>query len=105
MEPNRAPRIRTEDSVTAVYKAGGQVRRASGTMRDISRSGVFFFADFRPEEGTSIQLMLTFPQEVTYGDAVPARCVGKVVRVESNGTESKIGVAVQIDSYESVAVA
>jgi hypothetical protein len=102
MEPNRSPRVRTEEAVTAVYKATSHVRRFSGTMRDISRTGVFFYADIRPEEGSSIQLMLTFPQDVTYADPVPARCNGRVVRVESNGTGSRIGVAVQIDSYEAL---
>ncbi len=74
-------------------------------MRDISRSGVFFYADFRPELGSNIQLMLTFPREVTYGDPTRAYCKGRVVRVEVHGPKDRIGVAVQIDSYEAVAVA
>ena len=105
MDPNRAPRVRTEDAVAAVYKSTDHVRCVSGIMRDISRTGVFFYADFRPEEGSSIQLRLTFPRDVTYADPAPVRCNGRVVRVESNGTGSRIGVAVQIDSYEALAIA
>lgn len=104
MDPNRAPRVRTEEAVTVVYKATSHVRRLSGTMRDLSRTGVFFYADIRPEEGSSIQLMLTFPRDVTYADPISVRCNGRVVRVESNGTGSRIGVAVQIDSYKALAV-
>jgi hypothetical protein len=100
MELHRAPRIRTEETVAAVYKAAGHVRRYSGTMRDISKTGVFFYADFRPEEGSGIQLMLTFPRDVTYAEPLPVHCKGTVVRVEANGSRCRIGVAVQIDSYE-----
>jgi PilZ domain-containing protein len=103
MEANRAPRIVAEDNIVAVYKASNRVRRIFGTVRDISKTGVFFYADFRPQEGSAIQLALTFPREVTYADPVPVRCQGRVVRVESNGSGHRIGIAVQIRSSQAAA--
>jgi hypothetical protein len=105
MEPYRAYRVRTEHSLAVIYKSGGQVHRIPATMRDISRTGVFFYGNFRPEQGSSIQLMLTFPRDVTYADPIPAHCKGRVVRVEANGPGTMAGIAVEIESYEPLAAA
>ncbi len=105
MQPKREPRVVTDESVAVIYKTAGHVHRLSATMRNISRSGVFFYTDFRAELGSRIQLMLTFPCEVTYGDPVRACCIGRVVRVEVHGPKNRIGVAVQIESYEAVVMA
>jgi hypothetical protein len=70
--------------------------------RDISMTGVFFYADFSPDLGSSVQLMLTFPEEITRAEPLLAICQATVVRVERNTLAGKFGIAVEIRSYESL---
>jgi hypothetical protein len=83
----------------------GHLRRFPGQTRDISVTGVFFYADFSPEEHSDLHLLLTLPSEVTYTGDMPAVCRCRVVRVEQDPTTGKNGVAVEIESYEPFAEA
>lgn len=105
MASNAAPRFRINTSVAAVTRVHGHQRRLTGTTRDISSTGVFFYVDFRPEEGERLQLILTLPEEVTHADSIPAVCNTRVVRVEPGGTGDQYGVAVEIESWEPLAAA
>jgi PilZ domain len=83
-----------------------------GCTQDLSSRGVFFFTDVRLTEGTEIELTLRMPSEITLGESMPVRCRARVLRVVrpvtstsnvlSGGvdTETKIGVAVRLESYE-----
>ena len=45
--------------------------------------------------------MLTLPAEITKGQAVRVKCLGKVIRVDKGLTsENSVGVAATIDRYE-----
>lgn len=101
----RAPRIRAEQSVAAIMRGTGHLRRIAGRTRDISISGVFFYADFSPPENGDLQLLLTLPSEITYAADMPAMCRCRVVRVERDEAAGKNGVAVEIESYERFAEA
>jgi hypothetical protein len=98
-----APRFQIEESVAAVSRINGHQRRFAGTTRDISKTGVFFYVHFRPLEGSSLQLMLTLPDEVTSAGNIPAVCTVRVVRVESGGTGDRFGVGVEIESWQPLA--
>src|SRR6266567_4594538 len=77
-----SPRVSLQQSVAAVCRVAGHLRRSAGKTRDISRRGVFFYADFCLDIGTSVQLMLTFPADITYDQPMPVLCKGTIVRVE-----------------------
>jgi hypothetical protein len=83
----------------------GHQRRAVGTMRDISATGVFFYADFRPDKGSRLELILMLPPELTHAEALPIMCVGTVVRVEPDFAVGKFGIAVEIETYQNFKVA
>ncbi len=100
--PQRTPRAVVEQSIAVISRAAGQLRRSTALMRDISARGVFFYADFSPELGSSIQLVLTFPTEITYTAPILALCHGTVRRIERNAFVGKFGVAVEIRSYEPI---
>jgi len=102
MPKRKATRFPVEEPVTASWSNGG-THEAVGQTRDISTSGIYFYADFEPAHGSSIELVLTFPPEVTRGESVCVLCRGTVVRVEPNPEEKKTGVAVEIQSYNVVA--
>ncbi len=101
----RARRFPVETSVAVVRTKQGHVHRCAGTTRDISQSGVFFYADFRPEEGSNLQLMLTLPPEITKAESTPVMCRCRVVRVEPASSGPRVGIAVAIDAIQPIAVA
>ncbi|HKT87235.1 MAG TPA: PilZ domain-containing protein [Candidatus Sulfotelmatobacter sp.] len=81
---------------------------AAGFTQDLSSRGVFFFTDLPLSEGAEIELTLKMPAEITLGESMPVRCRAHVLRVmrpmtQLNGSaaaETKIGVAVRLQSYE-----
>ena len=99
MLKRKSIRIPVEEPVSASWSNGG-THTAAGQTKDVSTSGVFFYADFQPDQGSSIELVLTFPPQVTNGESMSVLCRGRVVRVETNAAEEKTGVAVEIESYE-----
>ncbi|MGE0407244.1 MAG: PilZ domain-containing protein [Candidatus Korobacteraceae bacterium] len=102
MLKRKAIRFPVEEPVTASWSNGG-THDSVGQTRDVSTSGVFFYADFEPAQGSTIELVLTFPPEVTGRESMCVLCRGTVVRVEPDAQESKTGVAVEIQSYEVLA--
>jgi len=82
-----------------------------GFTQDLSSRGVFFFTEAPLSEGAEVEITLQMPSEITLGESMRVRCRGRVLRVlkpvasipDSCGTtraETKIGVAVRLDSYE-----
>ena len=68
--------------------------------QNVSARGVFFYLDRLVEEGTRLEMTLTFPPHVTLTDSVRVRFTAKVVRVETPLPASRIGVAAVIEEYE-----
>lgn len=82
-----------------------------GFTQDLSSRGVFFFTDVSLEIGAEIELTLRMPSEITLGESMPVRCRGRILRIvrpescasqtgSRTGAETKIGVAVRLESYE-----
>jgi hypothetical protein len=83
----------------------------AGFTQDLSSRGVFLFTDLPLSEGSDIELTLRMPSEITLGESMPVRCRGRVLRIvrpvnAKDGfpgavpAETKIGVAVRLESYE-----
>lgn len=72
--------------------------------RDVSSTGVYFEFFTPLEVGTSLEFLLTLPEQITKGSPVHIRCIGKVVRVEKDppGQPGHTGVAATIERYEFV---
>lgn len=104
-ETRRTLRFPVEQPVEAIWLDNGRVRRIVGRTRDVSAGGVFFYATLQPSEATGIQLMLTLPPRVTLTQRLPVSCKGRVVRVEPQGPTDRVGVAVEVESYEALAPA
>jgi hypothetical protein len=73
----------------------------AGHTRDVSSRGVFMYLDAELAEGVPLEFIMTLPPEVTLGNPVRVRCVGRVLRVEAKGREQ--GAAVAIESYDFLA--
>jgi hypothetical protein len=86
-----------------------------GVTQDLSSRGVFFLTELPLTEGLEVELTLQMPSEITLGESMPVRCRGRILRIERSvistneasrpPTESKVGVAVRLESYEYLATA
>jgi hypothetical protein len=86
--------IRALLTAPAVVVSDGQ--RHLGMVRDLSLSGVFFYTEFEPSPGSSVQLEITLTKDGTK----TLLCRGNVVRVVRAAAGSALGVAVQAFQYE-----
>lgn len=72
--------------------------------RDVSSSGIYFEFEAPMTIGTSVEFLMTLPEPLTKGTPVRIRCIGKVVRVESDSktANTHVGIAATIERYEFV---
>jgi PilZ domain-containing protein len=87
--------------VTVRYDENGNEHSAQ--TRDVSARGICFYVDSGIQAGSPIDFTLTLPPEITLTESIRVRCKGRVVRVESGGTNNKMAVAAVIDEYEFLA--
>jgi hypothetical protein len=73
----------------------------AGHTRDVSSRGVFMYLDSELSEGARMEFIMTLPPEVTLGNPVRVRCLGRVLRVEPKAREQ--GAAIAIESYDFLA--
>jgi hypothetical protein len=67
--------------------------------RDVSYRGLYFLAEAAFKPGTSIEFVITLPEQVTRSGDVNIRCQGQVVRIEPTNN-GKTGIAAKIERYE-----
>lgn len=80
------------------YPDGAGVIEKDGETRDVSYRGLFFFTEAEPSAGSSIEFVLTLPQQITLAGDVHIRCYGHVLRVEPQ--DGRRGVAARIERHE-----
>jgi PilZ domain len=80
------------------FVAGSNAIEEPGETRDISFRGLYFLVTSAIDQGSSIEFILTLPQQITLAGDVHIRCYARVVRVESQG--GRRGVAARIERYE-----
>ncbi len=67
---------------------------------NLSQRGVFFTTDLPLSKGSSLDLLVEIPEQVTGVPPAQWLCTGHVVRIVPSETEGKRGVGVQFDFYE-----
>ena len=72
--------------------------------RDVSYRGLYFLAEVKFDLGSSIEFVITLPEQVSRPGGVNIRCQGQVVRVET-GDNGRIGIAAKIERYEFIQAA
>ena len=75
-------------------------RTVSGFTQDLSARGIFFYSEASLPEGAAVEVTFTMPSEVTLGESMPVRCLGRVLRVAPPHGGQRNGIAVRLDSYE-----
>jgi hypothetical protein len=84
------------------FPTGDGVTEKSGQTRDVSFSGLYFTSEAAIESGSSIEFVLTLPQQITLAGDVHIRCYARVLRVEPR--DNSRGVAARIERYEFLPV-
>jgi hypothetical protein len=98
VERRAARRFSMTLPVRVRYPSGETTTENEGHTRDVSYRGLYFLTDSTPDPGSSIEFVLTLPQQITLAGDVHIRCYGRVLRVEPNGGQN--GVAARIDRHE-----
>ena len=81
------------------WTSEASVGEASSETREVSSRGIYFFLPKDLKSGAPLEIVMTLPHEVTMAGPVKVRCLGHVVRTESE-REQDIGVAAAIERYE-----
>jgi len=69
--------------------------------RDLSKGGVFLYTDHAFETGSTLELVLMLPAELTGGEKQWVCCQGSVVRVEKEAGGG-FGVAAKLESMQAL---
>ncbi|MCC7174021.1 MAG: PilZ domain-containing protein [Bryobacterales bacterium] len=102
IEHRKAKRFDLKLPVEVVRKSFQPVS-SIGETKNLSASGVLFYAPLQAELGDPIEYIITFPTHSIDGGTVNLRCLGKVVRVEPNGSGEgggRVLVAATLERYE-----
>ena len=84
------------------FTAENGVTEKAGETRDVSFRGLYFMIEAAVEMGSSIEFVLTLPQQITLAGDVHIRCYAHVLRVEQH--DGRRGVAARIVRYEFLPV-
>jgi PilZ domain-containing protein len=82
-----------------IWKSAIPEQRAES--ENLSEKGIFFATDSLLRVGTTVEILLKMPEEMTGEPTTEWLCTGHVVRVEPlNSSRGKFGVGVQFDCYQ-----
>jgi PilZ domain len=82
-----------------VLSQDSQPSELSAQTRDVSYRGLYFLAEQQLKLGSSIDFIITLPEQVTRATDVNIRCQGQIIRVEPT-KNGKTGIAARINRYE-----
>jgi hypothetical protein len=71
----------------------------TGETINVSQHGLFFIADCAPIVGEPIEMLL-WPEELTGKEGGSIRCNGRVVHVQLNAEDGRVGIGVEIERFE-----
>jgi hypothetical protein len=98
VERRAARRFSMNLPVRVRFSAGESISEKQGETRDVSFRGLYFTTEAGVEAGSSIEFVLTLPQQITLAGDVNIRCYARVLRVDP--IDSGRGVAARIERYE-----
>jgi hypothetical protein len=98
MERRAARRFSMMLPLKVRFTAEDGITELQGETRDVSFRGLYFLIEASLETGSSIEFVLTLPQQITLAGDVHIRCYARVLRVEPHN--GRRGVAARIERYE-----
>lgn len=97
--PDRRAMRRFAMKLPASVRVSGIPNEFATETENISARGIFFYLDRWMNEGSRVEVTMSFPPEVTLADPLHVRFVARVVRIETKSA-TRTGVAATIQEYE-----
>ena len=99
-----AERFRLNLPMTVRWDTASGIAEAHTQSRDVSSRGVYFFLQKQIENGSRLEIVLTFPDQIRLSGQGRTRvyCRGRVRRTEVMESD-RVGVAAQIETYRFLA--
>lgn len=99
IERRRAHRFDLQSPVIVRWRDGNEIREAQAVSEDVSSNGIYFVMHGRIKEGTTVELEMTLPNQITLAGPVRVRRFGCIQRCElKDGANA--GMAAAIEKYE-----
>ena len=92
-------RFRMKLPLSVRWVTGSGTAEALTDSENVSSRGIYFHLQKDLRDGSPIELVMTLPHEITHAGPVRVRCLGRVLRTESE-RHRKVGVVVAIERYE-----
>jgi hypothetical protein len=102
-EPVRIERRSTQRfdfQLPVSVRLAGSEREGHGFTQNLGARGALFYTDFPLTAGDAVELTLQMPSEITLGETMRVRCLGKVTRIVPSAGGTARGVAVRLEGYE-----
>jgi hypothetical protein len=97
----RSERFNFGVPLTVQWTNGSEHRQAHAITQDVSSGGLYFFLPEAIPDGTTVEIEMTLPTNITLGTPVKVRCQGRIQRCVLKQGEST-GLATMIEKYEFV---
>ena|SRR6266568_2691374 len=97
---DRRSQKRVATRVPVSIKSSDGAIETTGHTRDLSKSGVFLYADAKIAAGSQLEIILMLPPEFTDGQKRWACCQASVARVENAEGGGPFGIAASILKFE-----
>ncbi len=75
------------------------VGEAATESREVSSRGLYFRLPTGLKSGSAVEIVMTLPHELTHAGPVRVRCLGRILRSNSENS-GDVGVAAAIERYE-----
>jgi hypothetical protein len=99
MERRATKRFQMKLPMTVRWTSESAIGEVRTESVDISSRGVYFFLPKEIDNGSSVELVMVLPHEITLAEPVRVRCQGRVRRTEIKRLD-RVGVVAQIERYE-----
>jgi hypothetical protein len=91
---------RFDFQIPVTIRLSDKQTESTGFTQDLSARGALLYTDLAVAQGDAVELTLSMPSEITLTESMRVRCRGKIVRVSTDLTGTKFGVAVHLEGYE-----
>jgi hypothetical protein len=98
-ERRHADRFELQSPVIVRWSDGNETCEAQAMTEDVSSNGVYFVMREDVKEGTSVELEMTLPNQITRAGPVRVRCFGRIQRCELKDG-ANVGMSAAIEKYE-----
>ncbi len=101
LQHERRSRQRFEFHTAVSLRVNGRDREEPAFTQDLSARGAFLYTDCVANVGSTVELTLLMPAEITLTESMRVRCRGRILRVSPRDAISgRIGLAVELQGYE-----